>query len=275
VKAFRLLPRRFRFRVARRLAVLFGPLYRFTPRYKRRPSLLDGYREEVLRAFVFSMTGAGVLFDPELEIRGSDVPPGGAIFAGAHFLLNGLFLRWLLDHGHRPLTIANQPPGRCYAGTSTVIANITPGPSAFVEARRMLRDGRKIVVNIDDRQPHEGWIPVETGAGTKYVSDAVMRFAEKAVLGHPPHPPSAPSPPHAGEKGLDGRHSSVLLPRQAGEKVPKADERDTPGIPVVFVFVRIEQGRVIANLTAAPRNAEASMQLFLERFKAEAAAVSR
>ena len=62
----------------------------------------------------------------------------------------------------------------------------------------------------------------------------------------PPHPPSAPSPPQAGEKGEDGddgrsnafsargaRQSGVgvddlyaipLRPRNAGEKVPKADE---------------------------------------------------
>lgn len=224
MKAFGLLPRRYRFKVALRLAVVLGPLYRFTPRYKRRPSLLDGYREEVLRAFVFSMTSAGVAFDPELEVRGSDVPAGGALFAGAHFLLNGLFLRWLLDHGHRPLTIANQPPGRCYAGTSTVIANINPGPSAFIEARRVLREGRKILVNVDDRAPHEGWIPVETGAGTKYISDAVMRFAEKT------------------------------------------------GTPLYFVFVRVEKGRVVATLSPAPADA---MAAFLERFKAEAAAVSR
>src|SRR5688572_29518819 len=55
----------------------------------------------------------------------------------------------------------------------------------------------------------------------------------------PPHPPSAPSPPQAGAKGAR-THSvrgmafvglptkdvpiEILLPRHAGEKVPKADE---------------------------------------------------
>jgi hypothetical protein len=225
--AFRMIPRRYRFRVALSLAVVFGPLYRFVPRYKRRLSPLDGYREEVLRALVEAMTFSGVRYDPVVHLRGSDVPAGAAIYASVHFLLNGLFLRWLLDHGHRPLTIANQPPGRCYAGTTEVIVNVPPGSFAFAQARRYLREGRKILLNIDDRVAHEGWTKVVSVDGTKYLSDAVMHFAEKS------------------------------------------------GTPLFFAFVRVEHGRVVATLTAAPAKAETALAAFLERLEAEAAMVKR
>lgn len=178
-RAFAMLPRRYRFAAARRLAILLGPLYRFTPAYRRRPSQLDGCYEELLRVLYRIMARAGVGFDPELEIQADVLPRGGALLVSAHFLLNGLLIRWLLDHGHGPVRVANSDRVEYYAGTRTAIATIKPGPSTLVRIRSLLRDGHKVIAYIDDRQAHDDWTPVETNAGTKYISDALMRFAER------------------------------------------------------------------------------------------------
>src|SRR5688572_9358773 len=97
-----MLPKKRRFAVARRIALTIAPILRRSPYYARRPSLLDGPREEALRMTLRTMTRARVEFVPEVEIRGIELLPAGpCLLAGAHFLLNIAMTRWFHDHGRR------------------------------------------------------------------------------------------------------------------------------------------------------------------------------
>jgi hypothetical protein len=179
--AFRLMPRGKRFDAARRIALALAPLYRHTPFYAGRPSLLDGPREECLRMLLRTMTRTGVLFDPQLDVDGGELlPPGAALIVSGHFHNDVLASRWLEDHGHPYTAVIGTPREPLFvAGTARPLDLLMVGPQVLVKIRGRLAQGRTVFIDLDESNPAGGWTPVDTVAGRRYVSGALFKFAER------------------------------------------------------------------------------------------------
>jgi hypothetical protein len=179
--AFRLLPRSRRFAAARRIALALAPLLRRLPYYRRRPSLLDGPREEALRIVLRSMTRAGVTFDVDAGIHGRElVPDGGMFIVSGHFLLNVMMTRWIHEAGRHFIAGLGGPrEPMFYAGTRVPLDHVFSSPQIFTRVRKKIAARAIVFLTIEVPVPQEGWIAVETAAGTRYVSPATFTFAAR------------------------------------------------------------------------------------------------
>ncbi len=178
---FRLFPRRTRFSVARHIALALAPLLRRTRYYARRPSPLDGPREEMLRILMRTMTRAEVPFDIDVEFRGEELmPSGGVIVVSAHFLLNVLISRWAHDHG-RTFTgiLGGEREPLFYAGTLVPLELIYVGPTVLIQARRKIREGSILFCDIDNPEANDRRRPIDDPGGRRYVSPALLKFAAR------------------------------------------------------------------------------------------------
>jgi hypothetical protein len=179
--AFRLFPQRVRYAVALRIALLLAPLLRRSPFYARRPSRLDGYREESLRLVLRTMTRSRVRFDPDIEVRGRELfPAGPALIVSGHFLLDVHMTRWLFDAG-RDLTVVlgGEREPMYYSGTLRPLERILVGPSVLLQMRSRLAEGSSVFIDIESGRMNDGWIPVDTAAGTRWTSIKPLRFAKR------------------------------------------------------------------------------------------------
>lgn len=179
--AFRILPKRKRFAVALRIALAIAPLLRRSRYYARRPSLIDGSREEALRMVLRTMTRARVEFDPDVEIRGRELfPDGGVLIVSGHFLLNVLMTRWMFDAGRRFTAALGGPrEPMYYFGTTVPLPYRYSGPQFLVQLRSDLAAGNICSVAIETQVPDENWIPFDTAAGRRYLSPAALTFARR------------------------------------------------------------------------------------------------
>ncbi|MDP9195020.1 MAG: hypothetical protein M3P06_25265 [Acidobacteriota bacterium] len=181
--AFRLLPRKKRFAAARRIALVIAPLLRRSPYYARRPSPIDGPREEALRMVLRMMTRARVKFDPDVEILGRELLPDGAfLIVSGHFLLNITMSRWIFDAGRR-LTVSLGGPREpmYYSGTNVPLPYRYSGQQILVQLRTDLAEGSICFIAIEVDFTMEGWIAVDTLAGRRYVSSSAFAFAQRTA----------------------------------------------------------------------------------------------
>jgi lauroyl/myristoyl acyltransferase len=179
---FRLLPRRWRFETARRLALAFAPLLRRTSYYARRNSLIDGHREEALRIVLRCMIRRGVPFDPAMTVHGGElVPHGSAFLLTAHFLLNHIMIsRWLHDRGERiAWFVAGPREPLFYGGTRVPLEVLQRGTAALLQVRRRLNEGQKVLAGFEEANPREDSVPVETAAGLRHVTPGLERLARR------------------------------------------------------------------------------------------------
>ena len=179
---FRLVPQRWRYRIAARVALLLAPLLRRTRLYARRPSRLDGYREESLRLAIRVLARARVPYDPDLDVRGLEhLPDGPALIVSGHFLLNGLMTRCLFDT-HRTLTVilgSERRESTFYAGTLRPVETLIVNPSILVQIRRRLLDGGIVFIDIDSKLASRDSMEVETAVDTRWISPSVLQLVEK------------------------------------------------------------------------------------------------
>jgi lauroyl/myristoyl acyltransferase len=180
--SFRVLPKQKRFAVARRIALTMAPLLKRTPYYERRPSPLDGPREEAMRMMLRTMTRARVEFVPEVELRGIELLPAGPfILAGAHFLLNIAMTRWFHDHGRTYIGSVGGPREPVYYfGTLVPLTFRYSGPQILVQIRRDLAAGHTSFIAIEAAIRYgDDWVAVDTVVGRRYVSPAAFTFAKR------------------------------------------------------------------------------------------------
>jgi hypothetical protein len=180
--SFRILPRKKRFAAARRIALLLAPLLKHTRLYERRPSPLDGPREEAMRIVLRTMTRARVEFVPDVEMRNVELfPDGPFLLAGAHFLLNIAMTRWFHDHGRCYVgTVGGPREPVYYFGTTEPLTFRYAGPQILVQLRRELAAGNTCFIAIDSGIRYgDDWVPIDTAAGRRYVSPALFAFARR------------------------------------------------------------------------------------------------
>jgi hypothetical protein len=182
--AVALCPRRTRFSALLHLSRVATPLLR---RIAPTPPFfgnLDGYREQVIIEALARLTRHGILVEPRLTVKGqAALPAGGAILVSGHFSLNWLFLRWLHDHGARVRAVAPEPPPQSdFIGTRMPLHFIKADALGLLRIRRWVAAGGVVGIVLDRREGGARWHSVPTVAGPLFVTDMIMRLAERANL---------------------------------------------------------------------------------------------
>lgn len=183
--AMRLVPTRFRFAVAVRLAgVLAVPM--------RRTRVFDGFvrtlrvnseRDISLHLLLTAMSASGTAFDLPLTVHGEEIlhealaSGRGTVIVAPHALLSLLILRYLHDRRHS-LTILSNDPEISLAGTGTAAPTVQPSPTVLVALRSRLRAGQ-IVCAMIDRVESTGkqTVAFDSRVGQLHVSDSLIRLA--------------------------------------------------------------------------------------------------
>jgi hypothetical protein len=178
--AFRLLPKRARFRAAVLLARWLEPLFARTRAFAERARLrTDDPREISLDLLLMMLTRHGTTFDPLLEVEGLEhlgSPGGGPVLiASTHAMLGMIFVRWLEGRGYRTVTISAYPFR--FPGTRAQAPVVIPSPGLFLEIRQLFRSGRTVIAALDRAAPERRNTRVETAAGPILISEALMEFA--------------------------------------------------------------------------------------------------
>lgn len=179
--AFRLLPKKKRFAVARRIALMMAPLVKRTRYYARRTWLLDGPREESLRMVLRTMTRTRVQFDPDLDIYGRELIEGRPVLiTSGHFLLNVAMSRPVFDAGGTfTLTFGVPRETVYYFGTTVPVPYHLASPYLFLHMRRSMADGSVGFMIPETATPEKDWPRIETAAGPRYVSPALFTFVAR------------------------------------------------------------------------------------------------
>ncbi|MFL6248226.1 MAG: hypothetical protein ACJ74H_19535 [Thermoanaerobaculia bacterium] len=182
--AFLVLPKKKRFAAARRIALMLAPLLRRTSFFERRPSLIDGPREEAMRMVIRMMTRARVEFDPDVDVIDEELIAGAPVLiVSAHFLLNVAMTRVILDAGGRMTgSVAAPREPVYYWGTTVPLPHLYVSPLLFLQLRRTLAEGSVVFVTAEEAEPHENWVAVDTAAGRRYVSPAVFSFIARTRM---------------------------------------------------------------------------------------------
>jgi len=122
-------------------------------------------------------------FDQTLAVRGADsIGEGGAILVSAHFGLSLLFVRWLYDHGYQVSVVTEQINRKTIPGRRAPVEVLLPDEMVFVRIRQRIASGGLVLINVDSELPAERRHKIEVKYGPLYVSDNVMRFAERARI---------------------------------------------------------------------------------------------
>lgn len=179
--AFRLVPKRLRFRAAVLFARAIEPLIRTSRVHQERAALrIDGLRETSLQLVLMLLTRYGTTFDPLVEIAGAEhLPTAGAgplLFISPHTMLSLLVPRVLRDRGYEPLVLISTFPIRFY-GTADDGNTLVPSPEMFFEVRRAFRNGETVMSMIDRGDPERRNALFRTVKGPFRVSDALIRLA--------------------------------------------------------------------------------------------------
>ena len=228
--AMRLVPSRFRFRVAVRLAGVLAAPMRRTKLFSgfRRTMRLNSERDVSLHLLLTAMSASGTRFDLSLSVHGEEIlhqalaSGRGTVIVAPHALLSLLILRYLHDRRHSP-TIISVDPGISLAGTGTVAPALQPSPQLLVVLRSRLRTGQIVCAMIDrlsDRSRGKKTVEFESQVGNLRVSDSLFRLAVRCdaqVLFT-----SARAEPR-------GVRLTVAAPRPASSGVPEAIAGDFIG----------------------------------------------
>jgi lauroyl/myristoyl acyltransferase len=181
--AMRLVPRRYRFRVAMLAARAAEPfLQRTAPFRLQQKSGVDGPREIAAYVVLRILTRHGTEFDPDIDVRGWDElvraynDGRGVLVAVPHMALMQFLLRLSHDRGLSMLGItAEREP---IYGTRVAAPTMAPSPTFLVTARNRLRRGGFVSAMLDrgEHQPLRT-VEVQTDNGSVIVAPALLRIA--------------------------------------------------------------------------------------------------
>jgi hypothetical protein len=174
------LPRGRRFDAARRAAVLFHPYWRWRC---RPPRHLDGYQETALYYVCEVASRLRIPFDAIADETGPEALPSfGAVILCPHFLLNRLLLCSLARRGAGASVVVGAGLRVRGFWTQLPLDVLRQDGSILLQVRRRVAAGGTVVIVMDLPEAGGAGRPVETPAGVRYVSDTIMRFAEREGL---------------------------------------------------------------------------------------------
>lgn len=177
-------PRRYRFSAAALHARVLTPIVRRTSWYRAQRQLrIDGVSEIALYYVLEIMTNSGALFEPVLDVEGTEVlnkalkKGQGVLIVGLHALLSQLLFRYLYDIGCVPTIISAAPSAHIH-GTRLVASTIQPTPAFMIRSRSVLRNGGVVCAMVDgEHATGRRLIKFATAEGPMYLSDALIRLA--------------------------------------------------------------------------------------------------
>jgi hypothetical protein len=183
----RLVPRAMRFRavlyIARILTPVLGPLL-----LRRYENVVSGAADETARVCFRAMARMRVPLDTEFHPDMDEdvlktLETSAAVFVTAHFPMNPVFTRWLLDHGHRAVLLRAGNIGEpTIWGTVTSPDYVHPGPRVLLDIRRALRTARTFLVAIDAATPGVRAVEAHGRFGTTAIATPIFAFAERLRL---------------------------------------------------------------------------------------------
>jgi len=179
-RIFALVPRRFRFAVARVVAIAGAPIAsRFAPPEWRD---LNSGTDIALWALLRSMNRDRIEFDPSLSVDGIDVVDEarasgrGLLLISGHFRLNLLLTRWLRDRGWRSHVVRQDPEDLLFIhGTREKQPYFLVSPHVLLSVRRALADGDAVIIDVDSTDPVAHGFTIDG----LHVSDAAPRAAAR------------------------------------------------------------------------------------------------
>jgi hypothetical protein len=183
---FRLVPRRWRFRFVLLCGAALTPLVGRTLMERSLP-VVGSARDEALRIVFRALTRMRVPYEAEIECDVDEtllpaMREGSVVMLSAHFPLNALLMRWLLDRGHR-ITGVRENRGRAFVwGTAVEIEILPPSQHIMVQMRKQVAGGRSLLLAIDRARPSARPLPAETRFGQTNIATPVFAFAEKLGL---------------------------------------------------------------------------------------------
>jgi lauroyl/myristoyl acyltransferase len=131
------------------------------------------------------MANSGALFDPEINVDGAGTLGAamkkgrGVLIVAPHALLSLLLFRYLYDINCVPTIVSVAPLVPIY-GRRLVARAVQPSPAGMFGIRSVLRKGGVVCAMIDQRRARgRRTIEVETPEGPIYISDALIRLAER------------------------------------------------------------------------------------------------
>ncbi|HKO56282.1 MAG TPA: hypothetical protein VJ276_10420 [Thermoanaerobaculia bacterium] len=180
----RVIPRRYRFAIARVAAETLRPLVRRSGRFREQLRFrMDTDREVALHHALTAMTISGTPFDPPLTVVNVDqlneelMAGRGVFFAGTHMVLMPLVFRHLHDRGIIPFVVTASPAA--ILGTRAETHAVAPSPESLMQVRGLLRDGAVLTAMLDRAEETDDrrTIEVETSAGKLRIRDTLLRLA--------------------------------------------------------------------------------------------------
>lgn len=184
--AMRLVPLRYRFDAAFKIARAVVPLFRRTDAYREQEMIgFDGPHEIALHFILNALTRKGTRFDPVIAVKGYEeferayALGKGVLVIGPHAALTLLMIRHFYDRGLDPVVVSPDPQMRV-GGTIVAARTIQPSPMFLVKTRNRLRCG-ELVCAMPDRAEHHGARTVEFGTvkGRVIVAPALMQVAAR------------------------------------------------------------------------------------------------
>ena len=179
-------PRRYRFEVARRFTAALTPIVKRTSWYRAHESLgMDGVEEIALHYALNIMSQSGALFDLEIKIEGAEILHAalrnshGTMIVAPHTLLSVSLIRYLHDVGCPPTTVSAAPFVHIY-GTRFVLRALQPSSSLLIRLRTALRRGDLVYAMIDEA-PRNSARTIQFPAGPRpvYISNALIKLAKR------------------------------------------------------------------------------------------------
>ena len=142
---------------------------------------LDTFKEYLTASILNSLTINDVEFNPVLKVKGTElITPEGAIFIGAHFYLNFIFMRHLYDIGRQPTVflLTGTDEWRIL-GTKIPFEIISNKPMSLNYVRHLTSRGKIVAAVIDYNLPLPNWKKLNCSDVDLYVNDSLIKLAER------------------------------------------------------------------------------------------------
>ena len=184
-EAFRLIPRRRRFAVAKAAAAAIVPILRINGAWRFRSlPMIETPAEAALQMVLRTLDRVGTEYDPIVQLHGAEQFSAarsagrGLLLVGPHAALSKLVVRYLCEQSYSPIIVVAEPMR--FAGLAQPPRQIVRSPSFLLRVRTELRAG-SIVGAMADHEAADSprTVPVATPAGPVFLSDGLIRIARK------------------------------------------------------------------------------------------------
>ena len=181
---FALLPVKYRFRMACRVAKWFRPFFWLLGVLKIYSIPLHGYREIPLVILVYALIKFNIKFKPELEIDSPQLIQNneGVLILTCHLILNRLLIRQLSEQGRRVTVVTIMPTVAHYLGSSPLLKVIAPNSQSLIRIRQKIKAGEIVYLTVEMLEPNSSCQPLALDGQKYYISKTALQLVERTNL---------------------------------------------------------------------------------------------